>query len=225
MSKKINNENAEIEIKALSKTEEFFINNRKLLIGIVCFVIVAGVAGFIINKINQSAKNKAQTELAFAEENFFMATDSTTYAAALYGNGEQKGFEEIINEYGNKAGKIAPFYAGICEYELENYENAINYFKSYDGKDVLFQSRALACIADCYVNLEDYNTALGYYDKAIEALNNDLAAEYMFKAGLVCEKLGDNAKALSYYQMIKDECYRSAYALEIEKYISRIEAK
>lgn len=225
MTKKIKNETADIETQALSRTEEFFINNKKRLVVILAIVVVGAIAGFIWSRNVQKTKAEAQMHMALAEENFRMATDSTGFAIALYGDGISMGFEGIISEYGKKAGKAAPFYAGVCEFELKNYDKAISYFEDYKGKDDIFKSKAAACIGDCYVNLGDYNKALGHYDEAIELLNNDLAAEYMFKAGLAAEKIGDKAKAVSYYKMIEEKCPRTTYAKEAGKYITRAQAE
>ena len=71
---------------------------------------------------------------------------------------------------------------------------------------------------------ENYKEALNYFDKAIAAGDNMFAATYMLKAGVVCEQLGDNAKALSYYKTIKDKYPQSMEGYDIDKYISRIES-
>ena len=51
------------------------------------------------------------------------------------------------------------------------------------------------------------------------------AATYLLKAGAVAEKLGDNAKALSFYNKIKEEYPQSMEGYDIDKYIGRIEAR
>ena len=48
-------------------------------------------------------------------------------------------------------------------------------------------------------------------------------AGYLLKAGLVAEKLGQNEKALEYYELIKDQYANSPEGYEIDKYIGRIE--
>ena len=102
---------------------------------------------------------------------------------------------------------------------------AIKYLKAYNGKDAILAARALACIGDCYVNLEDYKTALNYFEKAVAAGDNLIAAEYLLDAGLVAEKLGQNEKALGFYKQIKENYAAAPQAYDIDKYISRIEAK
>ena len=226
MAKEIKNERAEAVVEAVSKTEQFFNENKKTLLYIIGGIIVACAAFFCWHKfIHQPKVEEAQGQMAFAEENFRNAADSTGYALALYGDGNVLGFEQIAKEYGNKAGKSVNFYAGVCEFYLKNYESAIKYLKAYNGKDEILAARALACIGDCYVNLKDYNTALGYFEKAVAEGDNAFAAEYLLDAGLVAEKLGQNEKALGYYQQIKEKYPMSMQAYDVDKYISRIESK
>ena len=226
MAKEIKNEKAEAVVEAVSKTEQFFEKNGKLL-SIVCLAVVAVcIASFCWHKfVNQPKIAEAQGQMAFAEENFRNAADSTGFALALYGDGNVLGFEQIIDEYGKKAGESVVFYAGVCEFNLKNYESAISYFKAYNGKDAILAARALACIGDCYVNMEDYKSALTYFEKAAAAGDNLFAAEYLLDAGLVAEKLGENEKALGFYKQIKENYAAAPQAYDIDKYISRIEAK
>ena len=51
------------------------------------------------------------------------------------------------------------------------------------------------------------------------------AAGYLLKAGLTAEKLGQDEKALGFYQTIKDQYPQSMEGYDIDKYIGRIEAK
>ena len=220
MAKEIKNENAEAVVEAVSKTEKFFNENGKKL-SIIAGVVVVFAAGlFCWNKfIYVPAMEEAQGQMAYAEE-YFRAED---YQTAINGDGNILGFAEIINEYGSKAGKSAYFYAGVCELHLGNWESAINYLNSYKGKDAILKARATACIGDAYVGLEDYEKALAYFEKAAGVIDNIYAADYLMKAGAVAEKLGQNDKALGFYQTIKDKYPQSIAGFEIDKYIGRLQ--
>ena len=159
--------------------------------------------------------------MAYAEENF----RNGDYELALNGDGNVLGFVQILDEYGTKAGKSVNFYAGVCELQLGNWESAIKYLQAYYGKDAILAARAQACSGDAYVGLEDYSKALGYFEKAAATIDNMFAAGYLLKAGVVAEKLGENAKALSFYEKIKDQYPQSMEAYDIDKYIGRIEAR
>ena len=207
MAKEIKNENAEAVVEAVSKTEKFFNENGKLLGGIVLGLAVVAAAVFCWYKFAyQPAVVEAQGQMALAEENVL-------------------GFAQIIDEYGKKAGKSVYFYAGVCELQLGNWEQAIKYLQSYNGKDAILAARAEACIGDAYVGLEEYAKALACFEKAAETADNMYAAGYLLKAGLTAEKLGQDEKALGFYQTIKDQYPQSMEGYDIDKYIGRIEAK
>ena len=55
--------------------------------------------------------------------------------------------------------------------------------------------------------------------------DNLFAATYLLKAGVTAEKLGQDAKALSFYKKIKDQYSSSMEGYDIDKYIGRIESK
>lgn len=222
MAKEIKNENAEAVVEAVSKTEQFFEKNGKLVTIICVAVVVLCAAVFCWYKfVNQPKVAEAQGQMAFAEENF----RAGNFELALNGDGNTLGFVQILDEYGTKAGKAINFYAGVCELQLGNWESAIKYLQAYNGKDAILAARAKACIGDAYVGLEDYKKALGYFEQAAETIDNPFAAGYLLKAGVVAEKLGDNAKALSFYEKIKDQYFQSPEYYEVDKYIGRVANK
>ncbi|MCQ2143588.1 MAG: tetratricopeptide repeat protein, partial [Bacteroidales bacterium] len=197
--------------------------NKKTITYAAAAVVVVALAIFLYVKFGYAPKVAEALETAYPAEAQFQAGNFET---ALNGDGSSViGFADIIDEYGTKAGKAVYFYAGVCEYQLGNFEDAITYLKKYNGKDAILAGRALACTGDAYVSLEDYETALGYYVKAAKKSNNSFSAAYLLKAGEVCEALGRNDEALSYYKEIKNEYAGSYEAYEIDKYISRMEVK
>lgn len=222
MAKEIKNENAEAVVEAVSKTEQFFTQNGKLLSIITIAVLAVFAAIFCWHKfIHQPKVDEALGQMAYAEETFRAAD----YEAALNGDGNTLGFAQIIDEYGSKAGKAVYFYAGVCELQLGNFEQAIKYLEAYKGKDAILAARATACIGDAYIGLEDYEKALGYFVKAADKADNMYAAGYLLKAGITAEKLGDNDKALSFYKTIKDQYPQSMQGYDIDKYIGRVTNK
>ena len=222
MAKEIKNQNAEAVVEAVSKTEKFFNENGKLLSIIAAAVVVVAAGIFCWYKFAyEPAQAEAQGQMALAEENF-RAGD---FELALNGDGNVLGFAQIIDEYGAKAGKAANFYAGVCELQLGNWDLAIKYLQAYNGKDEILKARALACLGDAYVGLEDYGKALGYYENAAAVVDNMFAAGYLLKAGIVAEKLGQDEKALGFYKQIKDQYPASMEGYDVDKYIGRIEAK
>ena len=220
MAKEIKNPNAEAVAEAVSKTEKFFTENGKLIAGLAAGVVVVAIAVFCWFKFAyQPAVVEAQGQMALAEQNFIAAD----YEVALNGDGNVLGFNQNMEEYGAKAGKAVYFYAGVCELQLGNFEAAIKALEKYNGKDAILAARATACIGDAYVGLENYAKALAYFQKAADVADNMFAAGYLLKAGLVAEKLGQNEKALGFYELIKDQYAASPEGYEIDKYIGRLQ--
>ena len=206
--------------EAVSKTEQFFKENGKIIYGCVLAVLIIALAILAYNRfILQPKKEKAQAAMYVAEQRFAAGN----FELALSGDDNNMGFEEIIDTYGNKAGKAVYMYAGACALQTGDYEKAIKYYKKYAGEDKILLARAQAGIGDALVGLEDYKSALAAYEKAAATANNVFSAGYLLKAGQVAEELGDKDKALAFYNKIKDQYPQSAEASDIDKYITRIE--
>lgn len=222
MAKEIKNENAEAVVEAVSKTEKFFNENGKLIAGIAAgFVVLCAAVFCFVKFVHQPKVAEAQGQMAYAEQ-AFRAGD---YQTALNGDGNTLGFVQILEDYGTKAGESVYFYAGVCELQNGNWDAAIKYLESYNGKDAILAARAQACMGDAYVGLENYSKALSCFENAAAAADNMFAAGYLLKAGAVAEKLGDDAKALSFYKKIKEQYPQSMEGYDVDKYIGRIEAR
>ncbi len=208
--------------EAVSKTEQFFKENGKLIYGCVIGVLVIALAILAYNRfILQPKKVQATDQMARAEQWFL----SGEYELSLTGDDNDLGFEDIIKQYGSKAGEAVYMYAGIAKLQTGAPEEAIQYLKKYDGKDPILLGKAQACIGDAYADLENYSEAISWYQKAAKTSDNALAAAYLLKAGIAAEANGNQDKALSFYKEIKDKWGNAPEALEIDKYITRIESK
>ena len=207
-------------MESVSKTEQFYNENKKIIWGCVIALAVIALAILGYRKFIYEPKAAEAAAQMFPAENAFMNND---FELALNGDGNNLGFEDIISEYGKKAGKAAYHYAGLCHLNLKNYEQAIDFLKKYKGKDPILAARALVSIGDAYAGLEDYANAQNYYTQAIEKGDNMFAASYIFKLGQVYEELGQPDKALELYKEIEDKYPQSMEAYDIGKYIVRIE--
>lgn len=206
--------------ETVSSVEKFFNENKKIIWGCLGGIVVIGLAILAFQKFYVQPKTaEAQEQMLPAEASF----RAGSFDVALNGDGNSLGFQQIIDEYGTKAGKSVYMYAGICELNLGNFESAISYLKKYEGKDEILAAKALSCQGDAYVGLEQYQQALDCFEKAAAKIDNVFAASYLLKAGIVCEELGDSAKALTFYKKIKDQYPQSNEGYDIDKYISRIE--
>ena len=220
--KELEIERQEKVVESVSKIEKFFNDNQKIIYGVLCAIIVIGLAVLAYQKFYlQLKKAEALAQLYPAEASF----RSGEYDLALNGDGNVAGFAQMINDYGKKAGVAVYLYAGVCELEAGNWQAALDYLKKYDGKEPILAARALAATGDAYVGLEDYKAALGYFEKAAAKADNMFAATYLLKAAQVCEELGDTDKALTLYKQIKEKYPQSIEGYDVDKYISRINSK
>ena len=207
---------------AVSGVEDFFKKNQKWIEWalIALLVIIFGI--FAINRwVVAPARAEAQGQMFQAEQQF----RDGNFETALNGDGNVLGFADIIANYGKKAGKSVYLYAGLSNLQLGNNEEAINYLKKYNVKDKIMMGRAYCALGDAYSNLKDYANALSYYKKAAALDDNILAANYLLKAGLVCEETGDTDSALKFYKEIETKYPQTLEGVDIQKYISRIENK
>ena len=206
--------------EAVSKTELFFKENGKLIYGCVIAVLLIAAAILAYNRfILQPKKMQAVDQMAQAERWF----EAGEYELALTGDDNELGLEDLISQFGGKAPESAYLYAGIAKLQTGAYEEAISYLKKYKGTDTILKARAQACIGDAYVELEDYATAVTWFQKAAQTTDNAFAAAYLLKAGIAAEANGQPQQALSFYKEIKDQWSNAPEAMEIDKYITRIE--
>ena len=183
-------------------------------------VLVVALAILCYNRFYlQPKKTEAVNQLAQAERWF----DAGEYELALNGDDNALGLVDIVSQYGAKAGEAVYLYAGVASLRTGAYEEAISYLKKYNVEDNILQARAQACIGDAYVELEDYATALTWFEKAAKTSDNLFSAAYLLKAGTAAEALGQQDKALACYQEIKDKWGNAPEAMEVDKYITRIQ--
>ena len=206
----------------VSGVEDFFKKNQKIIEWCVIAILVVILAIFAINRwYITPQKQEAQSQMFQAEQMF----RDGNFESALNGDGNVLGFNQIIDNYGKRGGKSVYLYAGLCNLQLGNYEEAISLLKKYSTKDKIMQGRAFCATGDAYSELKDYGNALAFYKKAAALDENPYAASYLLKAGIVCEESGNNAEAVKFYKEIEDKYPQTLEGIDIQKYISRIENK
>ena len=198
--------------ETVSKTEQFYNENKKTIWTCILVAAIIALGVLAYHQFYFKPKTAEAQEQTYPAEAAFRNGD---FEVALNGDGNNLGFIDIIDEYGTKAGKAVYFYAGLCELQLKDYEQAVNYLKKYKGKDAIQSARALSALGDAYAGLQQY-------EKAAAVSDNVFAAEYLLKAAVACEELGNKDKALTLYETIKDKYPQSIEGYDIDKYINRI---
>ncbi len=208
--------------QALSKTEQYIVDNQKSIMTIIGAI----VAIVVLFKAYQNfyllpLEKEAQTDIYMAE--LYFQKDS--FNLALDGDGQYAGFLDIADDYGStNVGQLANYYAGICYLHLGEYENAIEYLEDFSSDDIILSSLALGCIGDAYLELGDSDNAMDAYEDAVSNSNNEFTApRFMMKLAMLHELNGDYSEALELYKTIKKDFKESIEASGIEKYIARAE--
>jgi tetratricopeptide (TPR) repeat protein len=212
---------AQIE-ETLSKTEQYIENNQENLVRIVGAIVVV-IALFIgYQKLYIAPmEQEAQVDMFMAE--LYFQKDS--FNLALNGDGQYLGFIDIADEYSStKPGKLANYYAGLSYLNTGDFENAIEYLDDFSSDDIILSSLALGCIGDAYMELEDADNALSYYEDAASYTDNEFTTpRYMLKQAMIHESNGDYDDALALYKGIEEDYKSSREGNGIEKYIARAE--
>lgn len=211
--------------EALSRSEQFFENNKKTIFGILIAIIVIIAGGMLYKSKVVEPRELRASEAIFPGENYFMNGD---YKSALEGDAYGfEGFEALSDQYSNtKAGKLAKLYTGLCYAQLDSMSAAVKYLEKFDGKDMMVAPSAMGALASCYVEMGQAAKAAATFEKAAQkADNNLLSPYYYFQAAVIYESLGKPAQALKLYQTIKAQYPTSAEGADIDKYIARLTSK
>jgi len=209
---------------ALTKTEQFIEDNQKIITYIVAGIVlvVAGYLGF--NKFYLQPKEDEALSQMFMAENYF---EKDSFNLAINGDGNYLGFLDIIEDYGiTKSANRAKYYTGISYLHLGQYEDAIDYLKSFKTDDLLLAPIAEGAQGDAFLELGETDDALKQYKKAYMMSDNELTAPiYMMKAANLLETTDELEDALALYEDLKEKFPNSSEGANVDKYIARVQLK
>lgn len=204
---------------------EAFLYRYQQSLSIGLGVIIVLVLGYIAwDQWYLSSRNQqAQAEIYKAQRHF----ENDSLDMALNGDGQNPGFNDIIEDYGwTKTGNLAYYYSGIIYLKKEQYDKAIDHLESFDTESQMLKPLSLGSLGDAYSEKEQYSTAADYYLQAANTKVNEFTSPiYLMKAGMVLEETGKYQKALDTYKKVKNEYPDSDQASNIEKYMARARAK
>ena len=145
------------------------------------------------------------------------------YTLALNGGEGKYGMLDIVDEYkGTRAANLANYYAGTAFLRLKDYKNAVEYLSNFKSDDEILAPLAKGNIGDAFVQLNQPEDALDYYEEAAEMRDNEYTTPmYLFKAGSIALELGQAEKALNYFNRIKDDYPNATEASNIEVFIGK----
>jgi len=209
--------------ETLNKTEHFVNQNKKSLSIIVGAIVLAVGGYFYYEFVYVAGKEKEAQAVMFHAEDFFR---NDSLKMAINGDGNNPGFEEIISQYGvSPSANLAHLYLGMAYLKQKNYDQAIETLKGYNPHDLITPSLALGAIGDAYLEKNEVDEAINYYEKATkEKPNNFTTPMLMMKLAGALESKGNYKDSKEVYVNLKKEYPASSEAQQAEKYIARAEA-
>jgi len=214
-----------------SRTEEWVVKNQKYLLGVigVIAVVVLGYLGynkFVAEPQQKDAMNEMYTAKKYFDDAVSGISSDSLYKMAIDGGEGKYGMVDIAREYsGSPAANLANYYAGMSYLNLKDYQNAITYLDDFSSDDKMLGPIAKGGIGDAFVQLEQLDKGLEYYEKAFKANVNDFTTPmFLMKAARVAINLGQNDKALGYLKRIKSDFSTSTEASQTDVLIGLVEA-
>ena len=189
--------------------------NKKIILIVIGVILV--VAAFVLSYL--FIYKNPHVEKAFEAYN-------GVETQALNDSVAAQQYMEVADKYsGDAAGKLAALSAGETLYNQGRYEEAAEYLKKFSSKDDLLESNALVLTGDCYVNLQNYDEALKYFQKAIRKANGNqqIVPRVLLKEANVYDAQGNFGKALECYQQLKNNFpgFQLGNGMEVDAYIAR----
>lgn len=168
---------------------------------------------FIWVPSNEKSKDAYWSGLNYA------AKDSTDKAISI--------LEPAVRNYdGKQGGELAQFILARQYMAKGNFTKALDELEGFDVEDTYLSIYKIGLQGDCKSELKKYNEALELYIEAAELNENEKTSpEYLFKAGLVAEKLNDFERASELYTRIKSNYLTFSNSKAIDKYIARTKNK
>ena len=203
--------------------QSFLDQNQTLILYILGGIALLFLGWWGYKKMIVEPKQKEAVAAMWQAEQMF-ERDSFKLALENPGGGFD-GYQTLADRYsGTPAGNTAAYCAGICCLQTGDFDNAIKYLDDCSPASDLMAAVRNGALGDAHSEKKDFSTALNYYEKAVNASNNDvLASYYLKKLGMLNEFQGNKEAALKAYERIRRDYpnQQSQDWREVEKYIYR----
>ena len=215
------------------RTEAWVAKNQKYIF-IIIGVAAAVILGYLAYEefIQEPKETEAANEMFQAQQYFENALNASgaesdsLYTLALTGGEGKYGFTDIIDNYGStNAGNLALYYAGMAYLRTNQYQQAIDNLDDFDSDDVILAPLAKGGIGDAFLQLEQPEEALDYYEEAANIrTNNFTTPKFLMKAAVVAIQLGEGNTAEEHLLRIKNEFPDSPEADNVAIYLGQAQA-
>lgn len=219
--------------KSADKTEAWVAKNQNyifIVVGVVA-VVVLGYLGYqkFIQAPNEA---EAANEMAQAQNYFDQALSASTeakdslFTLALTGNSGKYGFVDIAENYsGTDAANLAHYYAGMAYLKTGKYQDAIAQLDQFESDDEFLAPLATGAIGDAFMQLEQPEQALTYYENAASMRSNTFTTpKFLLKAAITAIEIGQGETAKKYLNQLKEEYPDAPETEKVAVYLGRATA-
>ena len=215
------------------RTEAWVARNQKYI-----FIIIGAAAIIILGYltyeefVQEPKEAEAANEMYQAQVYFDSALDAagaesdSLYNLALTGGEGKYGFLDIIENYGStNSGNLARYYAGMAYLSINNYQEAINHLDDFESDDEIIAPLAKGGIGDAFMQLDQPQEALNYYEEAANMRTNEFTTpKFLLKAAITALTIGEGEKAEKYLTRIENEFPDSPQAGQVQGYLGQAQA-
>lgn len=221
MAEKNVKNNAHQNEPALSKSEDFFLKNKKIIIGAVV-AIIAIIALWVVIDMLVITPNRVKAQEGMAKGQTLFANDMMQQAIEGDSTGFA-GFAKLADEYSGKNANLANLYTGLAYAQKSNWEEAVKYLEKFDDQgDQMVSPAAEGALGNAYAHLNKLDEAVKHLKNAAKrADNNSLSPTFLIQAGEILESQGKKAEALELYKEVKEKYFQSMQYQTIDAYIER----
>lgn len=216
-----------------NKAEQWIADKQKPIMGVISLVLL-GVLGYMAYQQFVVVPNnkEAVTKIYASQKVFNEAVDASLskkdslYKLSLNGDQQNIGFKAVVEDYGStQTGNLAKYYAGIASLRTGAYTEAIGYLEDFDGNNTVLSSIALGAIGDAFVQLNQHQDAIKYYEKAANINPNDLTTpKFLEKAARVALHDSLISKAITYLERIDTEFKGTKVVNKLDQLLAKARA-
>jgi tetratricopeptide (TPR) repeat protein len=209
-----------IENLSLEELKAKFNNDKKFKLGtyIVGGILTAVLLFFVYRQMIWVPANEKSNDGWWIAMNY-ISKDSTDQAINVL-------IPFVNSNDGKTGGEIGQYLLATQYMKKGEYRKALENLEGVSIDDSYISVFSIGLQGDCYSDMRKYDKALSFYADAADAQDNELTTPmYLFKAGLVAEKLKKNEDAEGFYTRIRDDYPAYASQNVIDKYIARVSTK
>ena len=216
-----------------NKTEEFVAKNQNIIlivIGIIAVVVLGYLAyeRFVVAPNEEAATNEMYQAQSYFDDALIApsTTKDSLFNLALNGGEGKYGFLDIADEDSSTdAGNLANYYAGMAYLNTGKYKEAISSLEDFSSDDLILAPLAKGAIGDAFLQLDQTEEALGYYESAAKMNANEFTApKFLLKAGITAIELGKADVAVKHLTELKDKYETSTEASQVAVYLGQAKA-